>query len=98
MREVAAMGRPIFLWGAGKAGRDFLSQHPEWLVGIRAVVDSDARKHGAEIVGKRVVPPTVLTDLRGQKPFVVIASQFEAEIGATLRGLGYTEDEDFVAG
>lgn len=100
LRKAAAAGRPAYLWGASRAGESFLASTGGRKLPIEGFVDSDRAKAGSSFHGYPVSLPEVLREKARveRPPFVVITSQFEAEIGAELRSLGYVEDADFVAG
>ncbi|MFT3829172.1 MAG: glycosyltransferase [Opitutaceae bacterium] len=95
-----AAGRPVYLWGASRAGEVFLGSLGGRNLAIHGFIDSDRAKTGRVFHGFPIWSPEVLRQkTRDEKtPFVVITSQFEAEIGAALRSFGYVEDTDFVAG
>ena len=100
MRRAQADGRPVYLWGASQAGEMLLDSLEPRGLPIAGLIDSDPRKHGRRLREISIFAPRHLTVLREERvnPYVVIASQFEEEIGATLVGLGFVEEKDFVAG
>ncbi|MGH7414240.1 MAG: class I SAM-dependent methyltransferase [Candidatus Rokuibacteriota bacterium] len=78
----------VAVWGAGSKGVTFLN-----VLGVaeevESVVDVNPRKQGRFVpgTGHRIVPPEALVESR---PDLVLVMNriYEAEIGATLRGLG----------
>ncbi len=100
MHSAARDGRPVYLWGASRAGEVFLASLGDRKVAIEGFLDSDRAKAGMSFGGFTISAPEVLrAKAKDEKrPFVVITSQYEAEIGSALRSLGYAEDVDFVAG
>ncbi|MGH9309919.1 MAG: glycosyltransferase family 4 protein [Vicinamibacterales bacterium] len=97
MLEEAARGRPVYLWGAGSAGRTFMGSRPAWQARFAAAIDSNPARHGSNWEGLPVVSPMVLDSTRAARPFVVIASQFHVDIAQDLEGRGFVEGLDFVA-
>lgn len=81
--QLAAEG-PVALWGAGSKGVSFLASVPG-AGAIEAVVDVNPRKHGRylPVSGRRVVPPTVLCELR-PRAVVVLNPAYREEIAGML--------------
>ena len=98
LSQVQADARPVYLWGAGGSGRIFLRSRPKWRGLIEGVVDSAAEKVGAVFEGLPVLSPAQLHSLRERRPYVVITSQYEAEISRSLVKLGFEEETDFSVG
>lgn len=87
-------GRKIIIFGAGQMGQQFACK-TEFSVDF--FMDNDENKWGSRILGKTVLSPQVLTDLRDSW-LIVITSRYYSEIASQLRGLGYTEGEHFING
>ena len=100
-RFVAALenGRPVFLWGAGRAGEMFLESIQNLVSSIAGFVDSDTAKHGKKLGGIPIYSPLYLDTLlrKSNRPFVMITSQFESEIEIVLQSYGLQEDDDYLA-
>lgn len=96
IRAAVQSGRPLYLWGAGTAGRRFLESRPGWRRHLHGIVDSDAARQGTDVEGLHVVAPDVL-DPRPVRPFVIITSMHHAAIVAALEQRRFTEGVDFVA-
>lgn len=97
MLEETAHGRPMYLWGAGSAGRTFIGSRPSWQARFAAAIDSNPARHGSAWEGLPVVSPTILDSTEAGRPFVVIASQFHVDIAQDLERRGFVEGLDFVA-
>lgn len=98
--SAAEQDRPVFLWGASLAGETFYQSISECVAWVAGFVDSDASKHGTRFEGLEVFPPSYLVAMRklGKHPFVVITSQFEAEIASMLYEADFAENVDYIAG
>lgn len=98
-RAALAVGRPVFLWGAGRAGAIFLEAVQDLVPSIAGFLDSDTAKHGSMLRGIPIYPPSNLEPLlqKSPRPFVMITSQFENEIEILLQSYGMLEDEDYLA-
>jgi colanic acid/amylovoran biosynthesis glycosyltransferase len=89
--------RPIYVWGAGRAGQLFLTSPIGRRVTITGVIDSRVREDAAVIEGIAIHPPeTLRQDLRaGRRPFVIIASMQAEAIGNDLQAMGLEAERDF---
>jgi hypothetical protein len=94
VREAIASGRPVYVWGAGSAG----SRAVQTCSGLdlRAVVDSDAARHGTTVGGLPVQRLEVMLDdaVEGP-PFVILASQRHLEMARLLARHGRRAGRDF---
>ncbi len=99
LESALGAGRPVYLWGASLAGEVFINSNSQFATRLSGFVDSNAAKHGTRFRGLEVFSPETLSAMRsaGDQPFVVITSQFAAEIGAWLVDAGFIEELDFVA-
>jgi hypothetical protein len=95
--RLRAMGRPVAIWGAGKAGKRLARALEAEGVVAELFVDIDPRKVGSVARGQPIVVPADLP--RGQYTVVTaVAARGAREIvRARLRGMGFVEGEDFVA-
>lgn len=92
-------GRPVVLWGAGRAGEIALASlraegcAPTW------VADGDAARHGADFNGLRIGPPAQLQPPSPADPgeFAVLASMYAPEMAEILESRGWVRGRDFVA-
>ncbi len=93
-------GRPVFLWGASKAGEVCLDLVKKQKIQVEGFVDSDPNKQGQSLRGYSIALPNKLKNqlMEGIRPFVVISSQYEEEIAEELRRMGLCDMKDFVAG
>jgi colanic acid/amylovoran biosynthesis glycosyltransferase len=90
-------GRPIYVWGAGAGGRQFLGSKVASANRVAGVIDRRAAGAGERFEGAPLYPPGRLAAEVDQplRPFVVIASIHHVEIGRELQAMGYTA-EDFI--
>jgi FlaA1/EpsC-like NDP-sugar epimerase len=100
MRAVKAAGRPLFLWGASRAGEAFLGMINGHSLPVTGFIDSDPAKRGQSLQGLSIYTPEQFHTLidRKPRPFVVITSQFETEIAAAAEAMGLQENQDYIAG
>lgn len=74
---------PVLVWGAGTLTRRLLAATPLGLANIVAFVDSSPHLQGADLVGRKIMPPT---QLAGHSERILICSvAFEREIVHTIR-------------
>ncbi len=91
------LNRPIFLWGASKAGKEFLNSANSIELPIVGFIDSDRQKHGTKVEGIAVHHPSVLhKPFNGCKIFVIITSIYAREISSLLEEKGYHQEFDFI--
>jgi glycosyltransferase involved in cell wall biosynthesis len=97
--RVARAGRPVYVWGAGSGGRQFLASRVVRQIEIAGVIDRRAVDRSANLDGLRIHAADHLAAerARGQQPFVVIASMYEDEIARDLKGLGLAPEDDFIS-
>jgi SAM-dependent methyltransferase len=100
------VSRPIYLWGTGALGRQFAELAGDRLARVTAFVDSAPDKQQGTMLGKPIVAPSVLTraanetgstemgSIDRQRPFVIVASGFAAEILPVLAQMGYHCPDD----
>jgi colanic acid/amylovoran biosynthesis glycosyltransferase len=96
--------RPVYVWGAGSGGRRCLAQ--PWMTSraVAGIIDRRASERaagaGAETFeGIALHPPAHLAARAagGPRPFVVIASMHEGEIGQELETFGFVREQDFIS-
>ncbi|MFT3829173.1 MAG: class I SAM-dependent methyltransferase [Opitutaceae bacterium] len=95
LRGIVDDGRPIFVWGAGGAGRTFLGQRPQVRALVSAFVDSSSAKQGTVLDGLPIVSPAEWSR-RSPRPYILVTSQFAAEIIEDLERRGARADSDFL--
>jgi colanic acid/amylovoran biosynthesis glycosyltransferase len=97
--RVVRAGRPVYVWGAGAGGRQFLASRVVRQIDITGVIDRRAHDDTANIAGVRVRAVEHLTTVRerGQQPFIVIASMYEEEIASDLKRMGLAPEVDFIS-
>jgi colanic acid/amylovoran biosynthesis glycosyltransferase len=97
--RVVRAGRPVYVWGAGAGGRQFLANRFVRQIGITGVIDRRPHDDAAHIEGVRVraVDHLAAACGNGPQPFVVIASMYEEEIASDLTRLGLASDVDFIS-
>lgn len=92
--------RPLFLWGASLAGKDFLNAiepHTGFSKKINGFIDSNPMKHDKSFAGFPVCDPTVLfTSQQGIRPYVIITSSYGTEIAKELENHGYQYMTDYM--
>jgi hypothetical protein len=93
-RAIAA-GRPIWVWGAGSAGRAVLRQNANLHRQAKGLLDRDPAKHADLVDGLSVSGPDWLANSPKPRPFVVIATSFASEVARQLGAWGYAPAEDF---
>jgi colanic acid/amylovoran biosynthesis glycosyltransferase len=98
LAQARSDGRPIYIWGAGAAGRAFLASRGEHGFRVAGVIDGRAAAPGGWLDGTPIHPPSHLVEraANGARPYVVITSVHHDEISAGLRRLGFAALEDFV--
>jgi hypothetical protein len=89
--------RPVVLWGAGAAGRQVAAALDKWGFRYHSVVDGNPAKAGTRLGAARVEAPNRLFQL-DPKPFVLICSQFDAEVTRELVAAGFQPRLDFEDG
>jgi colanic acid/amylovoran biosynthesis glycosyltransferase len=92
--------RPIYVWGAGSGGRRCLAQ--PWMTShaVAGIIDRRAAGAAAEALeGIAIHPPAHLVARATQRPrpFVVIASMHDQEIGQELETFGLMREHDFIS-
>lgn len=92
--------RPLFLWGASRAGEDFLNAlegHAGFKEKVIGFIDSNPIKHGGSFSDLPVFSPEILLSFqRGIKPYVIITSSYGSEISKTLECQGYQYSTDYI--
>ena len=92
LRELAANGRRVVVWGSGSKGVMFMNKFDQEGL-IRYAVDINPRKQGMFVAGsgQEIVPPEFLCTYR---PDVVIIMNrnYESEIAGQLANLGLTAE------
>lgn len=87
--------RPIWVWGAGSAGRSILRKNGTLRKQAKGVVDRDPTKHGQLVEGLLVSGIESLTGATELRPFVVVATQFANEVVHQLSAWGYLPFKDY---
>ncbi len=96
-----ATRRRILQWGAGRVGKRWLRELPDFDVTVEAVVDLHPRKIGRRIHAAPVIPPDALAEhwQRLDDPFLLAAVGARGariEIREYLDGLGLRELDDYL--
>ncbi|HUU36274.1 MAG TPA: glycosyltransferase [Vicinamibacterales bacterium] len=93
-RASAGRVRPLWIWGAGAAGRRVLARLRS--AGGRAArfVDSDESQAGTMCAGVPVTAPAELVRA-ADRPFVIVASMHAAAIVPLLASLGWRASHDY---
>ena len=91
-----AKNEPVYIWGAGGMGRNFLQFIQEEGFQIAGFIDGDRQKQGDEILGVRVFPPELFAGKKEGCKLVVASQPGRFEIVNHLKNLGYRHLEDFV--
>lgn len=94
-RESAGERRPIWIWGAGAAGRQVQARLVDAGGGAAAFVDRDPAKADTTCAGVPVVAPAEMTR-QARRPYVVVASMHAPAIVEVLATLGWREADDYV--
>lgn len=100
MEEAYENGRPLFLWGASRAGQVFLEMIRHRTLPISGCVDSDPAKQGHKLQEIIIYSPEQFRSFVAHqpRPFVVITSQYESEIAAAIEAMGLKENYDYIVG
>jgi SAM-dependent methyltransferase len=87
------ISRPVYIWGTGSAGENTYLLIKNRFV-VQGFIDSDSQKWGKDFLNLKILKPDVLIEQKPDKPFVIIASIFYAQIEKELikRGYGYFSD------
>ncbi len=93
-RESVGRARPVWIWGAGAAGRQVLARLEA--AGGRATrfIDSDESRAGTSCDGVTVTGPAALARA-AERPYVIVASMHAAAIVPVLAALGWRESRDY---
>lgn len=75
----------VIVFGAGGTGRAVYSELTKRSIGVAFFVDNDASKHGSQLFGLDINPPTAAVDAKFP---IVIASDWEKDIANQLISLG----------
>ncbi len=91
--------RPVYVWGAGSGGRQFLATATAREVGVAGVIDRRAAGQRWTLDGIDVHPVSRLADeaRARRRPFIVIASMYEDDIERELEHLGFAPNQDFIS-
>lgn len=83
-----AMGKKIFLFGAGRACKEFLTEYGDRM-SIEAIFENDRSKCGDKMQGIRIIPSEEIKQYDAQEFVILISStQFDDEIGQQLKNAG----------
>jgi predicted O-methyltransferase YrrM len=96
IKRIASPTRPLVVWGAGQAGREFLARLRAADVRVFAVVDSDANKQGQMVDTFTIGDPHQLRATGDARPFVVVCSQFAGQIADALDAQGFIAGFDYL--
>lgn len=88
----AAEGRPVYVWGAGAAGRALVDALRAEGTPIAGIIDSDPCKHGHSIHDLTVVAPQSVQTTMQPLPYFGIATLYASEVVATLARDGWGRD------
>jgi len=98
LKDIAIGKRPIYIWGAGNAGRKMLNYVFSGNVNPIGFLDSDITVCGSNRHGLPVAHPdqALVTEQGQQKPFILLASMYAQEITLSLEAKGYTVKQDYL--
>ncbi|QWR76736.1 glycosyltransferase family 2 protein [Candidatus Magnetomonas plexicatena] len=88
--------REIYIWGAGTAGISTRFMLNEIGFYVNGFIDGNPDRWGTVFYGLDIYSPDSLKNRQNNRPFVVVASMYFAEIGKKLSDMGYVEKTDFV--
>lgn len=91
-------GRPLYVWGAGSAGRQFMRSAAVHDIMVDGVIDRAKADGRSDLEGVIIHPPVRLSEELSarRRPFVIIASIYGQEIGRELEQLGFEPERDFI--
>ncbi len=92
-RESAGRRRPVWIWGAGAAGRQVQARLVAARGGAAAFVDSDPSRAGTAVEGVTIRRPADLVRAEA-RPYVIVASMHATAILPVLTTMGWREGED----
>lgn len=95
LRQLAACGRPLAVWGAGSGGRRALEAVRRAGAVVALVIDRDPAKHGGLVGGVPVEGPATVLGAGPGHWVVVIASAYAGEIARGLEDAGWRADDDY---
>jgi glycosyltransferase involved in cell wall biosynthesis len=87
--------RPLWIWGAGAAGRSGLRLLRAAGMRVEAFIDSDPTKAGGQADDVSIVSPEALRADASMKPFVLVASGHGDVIAQRLEALGWHATRDY---
>jgi glycosyltransferase involved in cell wall biosynthesis len=87
--------RPLWIWGAGAAGRRGLQLLRAADIHVEAFIDSDPEKAGGRIEELPIVSPDALRQDAAVKPFVLVASRHGDVIAERLEACGWQATRDY---
>ncbi len=93
-RDSIGRARPVWIWGAGAAGRQVLARLAAAGGRVARFIDSDERRAGTTWAGVTVTGPAALVRA-ADRPFVIVASIHAAAIVPVLNALGWHESRDY---
>lgn len=78
--------KQVVLFGAGQAGVNAIKVLKEKNIEVLFFCDNDKNKHGSEIDGVKIYPPSYLSNKNNES--ILISSDYFGEIGKQLQGMG----------
>jgi hypothetical protein len=90
-----AAERPIYVWGAGRAGQRTLATLKKKGIRVDGFIDRDPGRCGGAVQGITVRPPSHLDPDVMPRPFVVVASMYSGEISSALEAAGWAAYHDY---
>jgi len=98
IRQAFCSMRPIFIWGAGAAGRHVANTLLHENITPMGYIDSDTAKQGKWVMNLRVGSLDSLKQLAmgDVRPFVVISSMCWKEIERDLNEIGWVQELDYL--
>jgi len=88
--------RKSYIWGAGIAGQLALQELRDLGIQPIAFLDSDPKKVDKKVEDLNVTMPSELLKSE-ERPFVWIASMYQAEIQVELETMGFSKERDFLS-
>ncbi|MEG1718449.1 MAG: class I SAM-dependent methyltransferase, partial [Bacteroidales bacterium] len=79
---------PIVVWGAGNYTARILKETNLKEANILFFVDNDSKKEGMQIIGKEVISPEALLQLKEPFDIVVVSALFSLEISKQIKAMG----------
>ncbi len=95
---ISKKSRITYIWGTGSAGRQIAEAIIRCGYDFQGFIDRDREKQGRRMMERPIFAPAVLErKTKKTRPFIIIGSQFHAQIARRLKRMGYDQGIDYAA-